>query len=165
MLRPQKFQVARDNGGSPTPTTAADPRAAAPERHLAVATLDTRYGRTAPPRRMPRWVPVAVVSALLGLLWLGWAAWSASRDPVSATITGYETVSSGRLDVRLEVTRRDGAAVSCEIYAQAYDHRIVGETRVEIAAGDAGTEVVTTSIRTEREAFTAALRGCEVDAP
>jgi hypothetical protein len=113
---------------------------------------------------MPRWLPVAVISALVGLSWLGWAAWNASQDPVSATITAYETVSSGRLDVRLEVTRRDGSAVNCELYAQAYDHGIVGETLVEVPAGEPGTVVVTTAIRTEREAFTAALRSCELDA-
>jgi hypothetical protein len=114
---------------------------------------------------MPRWVPVAVITALVGLSWLGWAAWNASQDPVSATIVAYETVSSAQLDVRLEITRRDGEAVSCELYAQAYDYDIVGEERVDLPAGEPGTEVVTASIRTEREAFAAALRGCQVDAP
>jgi hypothetical protein len=109
-------------------------------------------------------VPVAVITALVGLTWLAWAAWHTSKDPVSATITAYETVSSSQLDVRLEITRRDGGAVSCELYAQAYDHGIVGEARVELPAGDPGTEVVTTSITTQREAYAAALRGCQVDA-
>ena len=130
-----------------------------------MSTLDTRYGRTSLSRRVPRWVSVAVITAIVGLSWLAWAAWNASEQPVSATITAYETVSSGQIDVRLEITRRDGGAVRCEIYAQAYDHGIVGESSVELPAGDSGTEVVTTSIPTEREAFTAALRGCSIDAP
>ena len=130
-----------------------------------MSTLDTRYGRTSLSRRVPRWVPVAVITAIVGLSWLVLAALNASEQPVSATITAYETVSSGQIDVRIEITRRDDVAVRCEIYAQAYDHGIVGEARVELPAGDSGTEVVTTSIPTEREAFTAALRGCSVDAP
>ena len=165
MLGPGTFQSARDNGGSPTPMTAAAPTRRGTGEVLAVSTLDTRYGRKAASRRMPRWVPVAVITALVGLSWLGWAAWNASQDRVSATIVAYETVSSAQLDVRLEITRRDGEAVSCELYAQAYDYDIVGEERVVLPAGEPGTEVVTATIRTEREAFAAALRGCQVDAP
>jgi hypothetical protein len=135
------------------------------EAPQAVSTLDTRYGRTPLNGRVPRWVPVAVVTAVIGLSWLAWAAWNATEQPVNATITAYETVSSGRIDVRLEITRREGVAVRCELYAQAYDHGIVGESVVELPAGDPGTEVVMTSIPTDREAFTAALRGCSIDAP
>jgi hypothetical protein len=131
-----------------------------------VSTLDTRYGRSpARARRVAGWVPVAVVFAVVGLAWLGWAAWNASRTPVTATITAYDAVSARQMDVRLEVTRRTDAAVTCELYAQAYDHSIVGETSVELPAGDAGTDVVTPTITTERLAFTAALRRCDVVTP
>ena len=131
-----------------------------------MSTLDTRYGRSsAHGRRLAGWVPAAVVFAVVGLAWLGWAAWNASRTPVTATITAYDAVSAGQIDVRLEVTRRTDEAVRCELYAQAYDHGIVGETSVELPAGDTGTEVVTPSIKTERLAFTAALRGCDVVSP
>lgn len=127
-----------------------------------MSTLDARYGRTATgTRRVPRWVLVAVLVGGVGTSWLGWAAWGASHHPVTARLTGYEVVSTSQVDVRLEVFRRDGVGVHCEVYAQAYDHGIVGEGSVDLPAGADGTTVLTTVITTERPAVNGVLRGCQ----
>ncbi len=128
-----------------------------------MSSLDSRYGRSSDRSgRVPGWVPVAVVLAVLGLTWLTWVAWSASREPVSARLTGYEVVSSRQVDVRLEVFRRGGEAVRCEVYAQAEDHSIVGSREVRLPAGRTGTTVVTTTVTTERPPVNGVLRGCEL---
>lgn len=130
-----------------------------------MSSLDARYGRTPTPAgRLPAWVPVAVAVGAVGLSWLLWAAWDASRDPVSAQLIGYEVVSPSRVELRVEVYRRGGEAVRCEVYAQAADHGIVGQRRVDLPVGAEGTTVLTTAITTERPAVTGVLRGCEVAA-
>lgn len=136
-----------------------------------MSSLDSRYGRTptrsrwspsSAPSGVPGWVLVAVVVAVVGVAWLAWAAWGASRDPVRAQLTAFDVVSPSSVEVRIEVYRRGGEAVRCEVYAQAYDHGIVGEDSVDLAAGAPGTTVVTTSVTTERPAVAGMLRGCEV---
>ena len=126
------------------------------------AAMPQRYGR---PRRGSR---VAVVGASLlvaaaGAVWLVWAATSHATPDVSAAVSGYEVVSSSRTDVTLEVRRRVGGAVRCEVYAQAEDAAIVGEREVRLEPADPGTVTTTVSIITERRATTARLRECVLD--
>lgn len=126
-----------------------------------MSSLDVRYGRTpARWRGIPRWVLVAVLLAVLGLTWLGWAAWSASREPVSARLTGYAVVSPSQVQVRFEVFRRDGEPVRCELFAQAEDHSVVGVRAVDLPAGRPGTTVLTATVTAERPPVTGGLSGC-----
>ena len=123
------------------------------------AAMPQRYG----PQR--RWTSRVVIGAgalvtVAGLVWLVWAASTHATPDVSAGVTGYEVVSSSRTDITVEVHRRVGGQVRCDVYAQAADTTIVGERRVLLDAGGPGTVTTTITIATERRATTALLREC-----
>ena len=125
------------------------------------AAMPERYG---PPRRGGRALVVGASALLVvaGLTWLVWAA-TTSAPEVDAGVRGYEVVSGARTDVTLEVRRRVGGAVSCEVYAQADDTTIVGERTVRLDGAGPGTVTTTISIATERRATTAVLRECVLE--
>ncbi len=125
-------------------------------------TMDERYGvRTPNQRRVTLVAVAAVVLVLLG--WLGWAAWVQSRPDVGGRLRSYDVVSSHQVRVVVELTRRDGHAVVCDVTAQAEDHSTVGETQVRAPAGSESVVSVTTVIRTDREATSANLSNCRTD--
>ncbi len=121
--------------------------------------MDERYGlRTPNQRRLTLVLVAAVVLALLG--WLGWAAWAQSRADVGGRLHSYEVVSSHQVRVVVDLTRRDGQAVVCDVTAQAADHSTVGEAQVRAPAGSDSVVSVTAVIRTDREATSASVSNC-----
>ncbi len=121
--------------------------------------LTERYGGA------PRWsralgLAAVVVLTVAGIAWVVWAAasWSSA---VRAELQAYQIASGHRVTVTVTVHRQDGAAVRCEVYAQAPDHTIVGESTFQIPAGDARTVTVAHDVTTERPAVAAVLRSCD----
>jgi Domain of unknown function (DUF4307) len=123
--------------------------------------LEERYGT---PPRWSRLIAVVVVALLAtaGVAWVIWAGLAASNPPVSAQMQTYEVRNQHATDVTLVIDRSDGDAVQCGVYAQSEDGTIVGESTIDVPAGDPGTTSVDASITTERSAVSAALRTCEV---
>ncbi|MGH3423353.1 MAG: DUF4307 domain-containing protein [Nocardioidaceae bacterium] len=119
--------------------------------------LSTRYGT----RHAPRWVWVVVAVVLIGagVAWAWWASQSVT-DPVSAQVHSFDVQSEHSTEITLEVHRRDDGAATCEVYAQAMDHTVVGERTIDIAYSDADTVTVSSVIRTDRKAANALVRGC-----
>jgi len=110
----------------------------------------------------PLTVAVVALVVAAGLAWLVWVATVHSTPPVSAEVRGFVVESEDMTSVTIDVLRREGDAVRCEVYAEATDHAVVGERTFELPAGAPGTVTIERSIPTEREAVLAGLRGCEV---
>jgi hypothetical protein len=100
----------------------------------------------------------AVALVLLG--WLGWAAWVQSNPDVSGGLRAYDVVSAHEVHVVVDLTRRTGDAVVCDVLAQADDHSTVGQAQVRAAAGQPGPLRLEATIRTEREATSASVSNC-----
>ncbi len=121
--------------------------------------MPERYGRRSLGGRIAL---VASVVLLVGggLGWLTYAAVEGSSPDVDAGVRTFEVVSERRTTITMEVVRRTNNAVRCEVYAAAADLQVVGERSVRLPAAPPGTETVTVAITTERQATTAAVRGC-----
>jgi hypothetical protein len=124
-----------------------------------IPTPPGRYGTPSRGRRLALTSAVVAVVALF-LAWLGWAAWHHASTSVSGDITSFSVVSSHQIDVTIEVQRPTGDRVVCTVEARASDHGLVAEQDVAIPAGQSGSVQVDTTIRTDREATTAAVTGC-----
>jgi len=122
-----------------------------------VTDLDARYGR----RSRRRWIlPVVATLGIAALV--AWAAWTAFQPrPVRAVLWGYDVQGEHRVEVTLDVYRPKPLAVRCTIYAQAYDHSVVGERTIDIAPGSREKTTVRPVITTERRAVNGVLRGCQ----
>ena len=106
--------------------------------------LSTRYGT----RRRPRWFWPAIAAAGIAV-GIAFAAWVGFQDkPVTGRLWGYDVVTP------------EPIAVRCTVYAQAYDHSIVGEKTVDVAPSDTEKTRITIDVETERKAVTGVLRTC-----
>ncbi len=119
--------------------------------------LSDRYGTRG--RRRWLWPVVAAVGIGLGVAWAAWAAFQ--PRPVTGELFGYDVVDDHRVDITLNVHRREPVAARCTVYAQAADHSIVGEKTVDVPAGRRDTTRVDVVLETERRAVTGVLRMCE----
>ncbi|RLV55726.1 DUF4307 domain-containing protein [Aeromicrobium phragmitis] len=120
--------------------------------------LSQRYGR----RTTPRWVwpLVAVLGVSVGVAWAAWIAWD-DVPPYQAEVFGYEVQSEELTSITVNVYRNeDNLPLECEVYAQAENKAIVGETVIEVPASPRHTRV-RAEIVTEQRATTATLRACE----
>jgi Domain of unknown function (DUF4307) len=127
--------------------------------------LEERYGT---PPRWSRLIAVVVVAliTIAGVAWVIWAGLAHSNPPVAAQLRTYDPRGQHAIEVTLVIDRSDGDPVRCEVYAQGEGQAIVGERTIEVPAGDPGTKTVEAMIETERRAFSAVLRSCEVtDSP
>ncbi len=113
--------------------------------------LAQRYGRR---RRLSRGGRVALVVAGLALLVAGVAvvfSWVQAAQPgVTATVTAYQVVSAGQVDVRFHVTKDAGAAAVCRVVAKNRYTDIVGSRDVTVPAGQADTDLSVSVVTTER---------------
>ncbi len=121
--------------------------------------LAERYG-VRPPGHRSRLRAVLAVLVVAALVWLVWAAWASDPD-VEAELLGWEVVSGSEVEVELLVHRDTEDTVTCTLVAQADDSGVVGETAVRIPAGETGEQRVTATVRTEREALSVKLTGCD----
>lgn len=127
--------------------------------------LEERYGT---PPRWSRLIAVVVVAliTIAGVAWVIWAGLAQSNPPVAAQLRTYDVRGPHAIEVTLVIDRSDGDPVQCEIYAQSEDRTIVGESTIEVPAGNPGTKTVDATITTERRAVSGVLRSCEVtDSP
>ena len=121
--------------------------------------LERRYGAA----RTRRW-PVIILASALGAVALAWITWVVLDQDrsLSYQVSGYDVVSDTETVVTVELNRENGAAVECEIYAQAEDHSVVGERIVTVPSGEPGTVRVDEPIKTERRAVNGVLKTCRL---
>lgn len=118
--------------------------------------LQQRYGRTDRPRWF--WPTIAAVGITIGIALAAWVGFQ--KEPVSARVYAYDITSDNAITVSVDVVRPDPIAVRCTVYAQAYDHSIVGEKTVDVAASPEEVQRIDIDVQTERRAVTGVLRTC-----
>ncbi len=136
------------------------PRTPTPFVGASTELLAERYGRA------PRWSRLAGLAAVavVGVAGLAWVVWAAVSSPaaVFGQLQGWQIESGSRVKVTVTITRRNGDAVRCQVYAQAADRTTVGESTFDLPAGEPGSVTVDHGITTERPAISGDLRTCEV---
>ncbi len=121
-----------------------------------------RLARRYPVRRpLLDWRVLAVVCALLALVWTGWVALDGATPPVAARVDAFQITSDTEVEVTLTLEREDPQrAATCLLYVQAVSYERVGELLVEVPAdGERVTRQVLT-VRTFKRGTSAALEGC-----
>lgn len=122
--------------------------------------LDERYGGGRSSTSRIAWgIAVGVLAAAL-LAWVTWAALGNASPGDGATLRSYDVVSAHKVRVQLDVQRAAHRPLVCMVTAQADDHSVVGQTQVKVPLGPEGDVMVTTSVKTDREATTAVLSTC-----
>ena len=124
---------------------------------MPVTALDDRYGR----RHRPRWYwpLVAAVGIGIGVAWAAWAGFQ--PKPVSAVLHGYDVTSDTSVTLTLEIHTPEPIAVTCDVYAQAADHSIVGERTVRFAPSSARTVREKVRLATVERPVTGVLKSCQ----
>jgi hypothetical protein len=122
--------------------------------------LAERYGRARGTRRRPLAVALVTVLAAVSVAWVGWSAWSHSNDDATGYLVSYTVTSDTTTEVTVQIDRRTGAAVECDVYAQAADHSRVGERVLRIPGGEPGELQVTETITTQRRAVNGVFGSC-----
>ena len=67
---------------------------------------------------------------------VGWLIFQASTDAIRSSLVAWETPTGGTMTVSMEVVRRPGTQVTCDLVAVDIRRVVVGQTSVEIPAGD-----------------------------
>jgi hypothetical protein len=122
-----------------------------------VTGLDDRYGRR--PRPAWLWPVVAAIGVTIGVAWAAWVA--LQPRPVTAVLHGYDVTSDTSITLTLQIYRSEPIAVTCDVYAQARDHSIVGERTVRFAATARKTVRETVTLTTVQRAVTGVLKLCQ----
>lgn len=122
-----------------------------------MSALDDRYGR----RRRPRWLwpIVAAVGIGLGVAWAAWAGFQ--PKPVSAVLHSYDVTSDTSVTLTLEIHTPEPITVTCDVYAQAADHSIVGERTIRFAPSSVQTVREKVRVATVERAVTGVLKSCQ----
>lgn len=118
--------------------------------------LQQRYGRSERPRWF--WPTIAAVGVSLGIAMAAWVGFQ--EDPVSARVNSYDIRTDNLVTVSLDVVRPEPLDVQCTVYAQAFDHSIVGEKTVDVPASQQEVDRIEIDVQTERRAVTGVLRTC-----
>jgi hypothetical protein len=121
--------------------------------------MQERYGLDRRP--VGRWIGVGVlVAVFVAIIAFVTVALSGSR--VDARLVTWHVAAPDRVDMRIEVRRPAGTAVTCVLRAQD-QHRIdLGYATLDLPPG-ADRVVVDYALRTLAPAYTAELLGCDVD--
>jgi hypothetical protein len=122
-----------------------------------VTGLDDRYSRRPRPRWL--WPLVAVIGVAIGVAWAAWVAFQ--PRPVTAVLHSYDVTSDTSITLTLQIHRSERIAVTCDVYAQAQDHSIVGERTVRFAATARETVRETVTLTTVQRAVTGVLKLCQ----
>jgi hypothetical protein len=122
--------------------------------------LAARYGSDRPRRsRVALGLGGLLVAALLA--WAVWAALAQGPEPLEATVSSYDVVSTHEVRVKVVAHVRDSSVRgSCLVRATAEDHTIVGELNLttEQLREARGRWI---PVRTERRATTATVVRCD----
>ena len=123
------------------------------------AALAERYGRQDPARRRA----VVIASGVVGVLalgWLVWVIWFQSTPEVRSAMHSFDVLGEHEVTATFEViTSSSDVVADCLVRAFGEDHAVVGERNVEVTGVD-GKEQRTVRFRTEREATSLELVGC-----
>lgn len=107
------------------------------------------------------WLLAVIAGGVLFAAAVGWLLVRAADDPVRSSLVAWEAPAGGVLTATVEVVRRPGLAVTCDLVAVDLRHVVVGQTTVEVPAGDQQRIRVQAEIPLEGDGVAPELRGCE----
>ena len=115
-----------------------------------------RYGIT----KSRSWIPVALVTAILGVSWIIWAGLHHSNPTIRVQEIAFVVGTEREVSVRYSVDRHSNdSATICTVIARDYEMNIVGQVDQEIPAGKSKVELVTV-VPTRTEAVNADVSSC-----
>ena len=122
--------------------------------------LRKRYGIKE--RRLPNWLPIALILLISILLWTFWSGVNHSNPEVRYNLITFKPISKSAIEIRFTVNFKSADKKhSCTLVARDYQTNIVGERRYDFAAGIRNQDV-TTQIPTRVAAVNAGILGCEI---
>jgi hypothetical protein len=115
-----------------------------------------RYGIT----KSRNWIPVALVTAILGVSWIIWAGLHHSNPTIRVQEIAFFVGEDQEVSVRYSVDRHSNdSATICTVIARDYEMNIVGQVDQEIPAGKSKVELVTV-VPTRSDAVNAEVSSC-----
>jgi hypothetical protein len=101
------------------------------------------------------------VGGLLLTALVGWLLFRASTDAVRSSLVAWEMPTSSSMAVSIEVVRRPGTQLTCDLVAFDIRRVIVGQASVDIPASDEWRTRVDAEIPLQGDAVAPELRECE----
>jgi Domain of unknown function (DUF4307) len=117
-----------------------------------------RYGDRGRRRSWALWLGI---SGLLVATGVGLLLFRASTDAVRSGLVAWETPADEVLPVTLEVVRRPGTEVTCDLVAVDIRRVVVGQVSVQIPTSDEWRTRVDAEIPLQGDAVAPELRECE----
>ena len=117
-----------------------------------------RYGDRARTRWWAVWFGIACLVLVVGVSWL---LFRTSTDAIHSSLVAWQTPAGGVLPVTVEVVRRPGTEVTCDLVALDVRHVVVGQVRVDIPASDEWQTHADVEIPLQGDAIAPDLRECE----
>ena len=117
---------------------------------------EDRYGI----RPASRWRGVALIIAVLGIVWVFWAGLHHANPEVRATLISFQVRDDRSIAIRYEISRRSAdSEITCTLVARDFDKNIVGQIDDLITKGEKNLsrEVV---IPTRAKPVNAAVLNC-----
>ena len=117
---------------------------------------EERYG--AP--KSTRWPAIALVVAIVGIVWLMWSALYHSNPSLRSQLVSFAITDDRSASVRYFIERADSnQVVVCTLIARDFDKNVVGQIDQEIPAGKSKVELITV-VPTRSKAVNADVPSC-----
>jgi Domain of unknown function (DUF4307) len=127
-----------------------------------VATPTARPAHRYGDRTRTRWWAVWLgTTGLVIAVLVGWLLFRVSTDAIRSSLVAWQTPSGGVLPVTVEVVRRPGVEVTCDLVALDIRHVVVGQVSVDIPASDEWRTQADVEIPLQGDAIAPDLRECE----
>jgi hypothetical protein len=117
-----------------------------------------RYGDRVRSRSWAVWLGIA---CLVGVAAVGWLLFRISTDAIRSSLVAWQTPAGGALPVTIEVVRRPGTEVTCDLVALDIRRVVVGQVSVDIPASDEWRTQAEVEIPLQGDAVAPDLRECE----
>ena len=118
-----------------------------------------RYGDRTRKRWWTMWLGIA---GLLLVIAIGWLLVRTSTDAIRSSVVAWESPTEDVLSVTVEVVRRPGTELTCDLVAVDIRRVVVGQVSVDIPASDEWRTQADAEIPLQGNAVAPELRECEV---
>jgi Domain of unknown function (DUF4307) len=115
-----------------------------------------RYGDRVRRRSWALWLGIGLLLAAA----VGWLVFRISTDAVRSSLVAWQTPSGDVLSVTVEVVRRPGTNVTCDLVALDIRRVVVGQVNVDIPASDDWRTRAEAEIPLQGDAVVPELREC-----
>jgi Domain of unknown function (DUF4307) len=115
-----------------------------------------RYGDRVRRRSWVLWLGIGLLLAAA----VGWLVFRISTDAVRSSLVAWQTASGDVLSVTIEVVRRPGTDVTCDLVALDIRRVVVGQVNVNVPASDDWRTRAEAAIPLQGDAVAPELREC-----